>query len=58
MSKKLTEEQEKVWDRLKHGIKKPVDIEEQIAMIMAKQISDEIDKMVLESLLDTANLHK
>lgn len=58
MSRKLTKEQEAIWDRLKHGIPKPLNVEEQIVMIMAKQISDEIDRQVLETLLNTATHHK
>jgi len=55
MAKKLSKKKAEVWDRLKNGIQKPRrlkdDIEDMIVKQLAKEVKDEIDKEILNSLV-------
>jgi len=59
MAKKLSKKKAQVWDRLKNGIQPPRDpheiIEDMIATQLAKEIKDEIDKEILDSLIKSYN---
>lgn len=59
--RKLTKEEQKVWDRLKNGIPAPPKysyLEEELAKIMAEELAKEIDREILNSILNNAKDHK
>jgi len=58
MAKKLSKKKAEVWDRLKNGLPPKAEadtfnsfIEDQIMAVLAKEIADEIDKEILDTLL-------
>ncbi len=58
MSKKLTEEQQEVWDRLKHGLPQSINSWYEVYAIFAEEVRKEIDKEIIADFKKIAKMEE